>query len=471
MSMVFDEARGVCVLFGGALRSDGTFFYDTQLYDGTKWNYVVTGTNTPEPRASYAMTYDRLRQRVVLFGGGSHTDTWEWDGLGWQQKALIGPGPASSCCDAGMVFDDASGLVLRFNNVDGSTWSWDGISWTKIRTDTSMIGAGYGPRSMVFDADRQAVLLLGSSCQSELAPGAAWEWDGTQWNRLSADLPSPRQSFAVYHPVQHRVLIFSGWDPAVPCSGVLAVQDSIWSLRNVLILQQPTSANYAPGSTAMFSVVATGTNLSYVWRHNSIELSDGGRISGSKNPALVISGVQSADQGQYDCLVISPSGIIESQAAELSCVPVIVQQPPARAGLKSGVQLTFAVPSPAPYSYRWRQNSQNLFNIPGLITGATSRTLTLLTPDPSLNGTYDCVITDVCGTVVTTTTRVCLADLNADDFVDDVDFVWFAADYDTLVCSDPAMSPDCPSDFNGDGIVDDGDFVHLVGAYQILLCS
>lgn len=64
----------------------------------------------------------------------------------------------------------------------------------------------------------------------------------------------------------------------------------------------------------------------------------------------------------------------------------------------------------------------------------------------------------------------CPADLNADTFVDDADFVIFAEAYNVLDCADPAMAPGCPADLNTDAFVDDADFVLFAGAYNALLC-
>ncbi len=66
--------------------------------------------------------------------------------------------------------------------------------------------------------------------------------------------------------------------------------------------------------------------------------------------------------------------------------------------------------------------------------------------------------------------RPCGGDLNADGFVDDDDFVLFAAAYSILDCADPAMPPGCPSDLDHDGFVDDSDFVLFAAAYESLLC-
>lgn len=64
-----------------------------------------------------------------------------------------------------------------------------------------------------------------------------------------------------------------------------------------------------------------------------------------------------------------------------------------------------------------------------------------------------------------TVKAACSGDLNNDGFVDDADFVLFAAAYDELVCSGA-----CPADLNNDAFVDDADFVVFAAAYDVLLC-
>jgi hypothetical protein len=64
----------------------------------------------------------------------------------------------------------------------------------------------------------------------------------------------------------------------------------------------------------------------------------------------------------------------------------------------------------------------------------------------------------------------CPADLNADQQVDDADFVQFAGAYNILDCADPAMPANCPADLNNDDAVDDADFSVFVVAYDEVIC-
>lgn len=65
----------------------------------------------------------------------------------------------------------------------------------------------------------------------------------------------------------------------------------------------------------------------------------------------------------------------------------------------------------------------------------------------------------------------CPGDFNADQMVDDTDFVVFAQAYNILDCADPTMPAGCAADLNSDGVVDDSDFVIFAAAYNALLCE
>ncbi len=88
------------------------------------------------------------------------------------------------------------------------------------------------------------------------------------------------------------------------------------------ITTQPSNASVANGSSASFSVVASGTApLSYQWRKDLANLTDGGPISGSTTASLSINPVAGADAGSYDCVITNPCGTTTSDAATLTVGP------------------------------------------------------------------------------------------------------------------------------------------------------
>lgn len=220
-AMAFDEARGVCVMFGGGAGTGGnTFLNETWTWDGTNWTQRFP-TTVPGPRFGAAMAYDSLRQVVVMHGGfvqsGLDTgDLWEWNGTDWTQRTPAG-GPSARGAHR-MVFDATRGFTLLYGGYStpgqttlADTWIWDGNSWTA--------GPG-GPGSLcdqlfVHDSHRQRVVLFGGlriTGPSLIDLNATWEWNGIAWTpRTTATPPSGRSSMACgFDPVSGRILSGGG---------------------------------------------------------------------------------------------------------------------------------------------------------------------------------------------------------------------------------------------------------------------
>jgi hypothetical protein len=78
------------------------------------------------------------------------------------------------------------------------------------------------------------------------------------------------------------------------------------------ITQQPQTQTVTNGGTAMFSVIATGTQpLSYQWRRN------GNPITGANSSTFSLSGVQLTNAGEYTVVVSNSAGSATSDGALL----------------------------------------------------------------------------------------------------------------------------------------------------------
>ena len=85
------------------------------------------------------------------------------------------------------------------------------------------------------------------------------------------------------------------------------------------ITQPPTPQTAYVGQSTGFAVTATGFGaLSYQWRKDGVDLSDGGNLSGAATAALTINPVGFADAGNYDAVVTSACGTVTSTAAALT---------------------------------------------------------------------------------------------------------------------------------------------------------
>lgn len=83
------------------------------------------------------------------------------------------------------------------------------------------------------------------------------------------------------------------------------------------ITTQPANASVNAGSTATFSIAAEGTNLTYQWRKNGTNLSNGGDISGATSTTLSIANCEEADEANYSCVVTGDCGSATSNNAWL----------------------------------------------------------------------------------------------------------------------------------------------------------
>ncbi len=70
-----------------------------------------------------------------------------------------------------------------------------------------------------------------------------------------------------------------------------------------VINTQPSDVSANAGDNVSFNISATGNNLSYQWRKDGSNLSDGGAISGSGTNTLTINPVAVSDAGSYDVVV------------------------------------------------------------------------------------------------------------------------------------------------------------------------
>ena len=81
-------------------------------------------------------------------------------------------------------------------------------------------------------------------------------------------------------------------------------------------LTQPQSQMVLLGTNVIFRVTVTGTPpLSFQWRFNGVNLSEGGRVSGTRTSTLTITNVQSQDPGLYTAVVSNPWGSVTSAPA------------------------------------------------------------------------------------------------------------------------------------------------------------
>jgi hypothetical protein len=152
------------------------------------------------------------------------------------------------------------------------------------------------------------------------------------------------------------------------------------------ITGQPSSLSRCVGTSATFTVTATGDGVSYQWKK------DGSNISAT-NPSYTISTVAVGDAGSYTCVLTGTCNQVTSDAAILTVttIPVITTEP-ASASKTLGDNVTFSVTASGTVTgYQWSKDGSPIYL-------ATNSTYSLTNLAYANAGTYTVLVTGTCGT-------------------------------------------------------------------------
>lgn len=167
------------------------------------------------------------------------------------------------------------------------------------------------------------------------------------------------------------------------------------------ITTQPANMSVCEGMPINISVGATGSNLTYQWLKNGVNLSDDVRISGTHNAALVINNATAADAGVYSCIISGTCNAVYSAAALIEVLPVsaIITQP-ANASRCRNDEVTFVVAANnSLVSYQWQKDGANLMDDLS-ISGSQTSVLQIRNLEDADNGNYQCIVTGPCNTLI-----------------------------------------------------------------------
>jgi hypothetical protein len=210
--LLYDSTRRQLLLLGGFAGQEP--YGDIRAFDGQRWSLLNDAPALATRLADAAVTYDRRRERIVLFGGMKPDktvsgETWEFDGERWSQVSATGPGPLHS---AAMIYDEARGVTLlvggrndkRAFNTD--TWQWDGTTWRQVSSSgpTPRVAAGF-----VYDIKRNEAVLFGGLGSSGMLADT-WLWDGTNWRPATAAGPRGRALSAMAYDQRRSVVVLFG---------------------------------------------------------------------------------------------------------------------------------------------------------------------------------------------------------------------------------------------------------------------
>ena len=132
VNMATNTRTGEIVLFGGTTNGNIGIVGDTWIWSGKDWRQIVTktipgGTGIRNGK----MTYDNVRDRMVLYGGvkgigGFSAEAWEFDGTDWSSR-LPATRPVGRA-GMGLAFVRSLGTTCMFSGypypAQNETWSY-----------------------------------------------------------------------------------------------------------------------------------------------------------------------------------------------------------------------------------------------------------------------------------------------------------------------------------------------------------
>ncbi|MBP7142707.1 MAG: immunoglobulin domain-containing protein, partial [Opitutaceae bacterium] len=157
------------------------------------------------------------------------------------------------------------------------------------------------------------------------------------------------------------------------------------------ISSHPSALTVTAGTTAQFSVTATGSApLAYQWARN------GSPISGATLSTLALSNVSTAEAGTYAVTVSNAAGSVTSNGALLTVLPAatapqFITHPQSQTAM-SGSSVTFvvSVSGTPPFSYHWKRDNQT-------VAIQASPSLTLINVSSANAGSYTVTVSNAAG--------------------------------------------------------------------------
>ncbi|HUP60430.1 MAG TPA: kelch repeat-containing protein [Thermoanaerobaculia bacterium] len=256
--MVYDSTRQRIVLFGGRRAKttpdgDITILNDTWVWENGDWREIIAPNGAPSPRHLFGMTYDPIRDRVIVYGGSiripetglfiAANDTWEFDGTQWNQVATE-PKVAIPL----MTYDakrNQTIMVGVIENLATVMYAYDAAAeeWKKVEPEK--LPTCVNDATMTYRAANGTVVVNGGVCSIETSPlEQTWEWDGTNWTEVKT-VPFSRsvgQAIA-YDSLRDAIVTFGGFlaFQTTPNSFTSLFRNDNWRLAFATVRPVPRS--------------------------------------------------------------------------------------------------------------------------------------------------------------------------------------------------------------------------------------
>ncbi len=195
-------------------------------------------------------------------------------------------------------------------------------------------------------------------------------------------------------------VVTNGYGTATSTGALLTVQPPGAPLN--VNITSPSSQTVNAGSLASFNVSAVGTSLTFIWKLNGLQLSEGGSVSGSSTANLTISPAYATYNGTYTVIASNSFGVVPANnSATLTVIdPVILVQPVGTTNLpNTSSSLSVTAAGAPPLTYQWLSNGVAM-------AGARSSSLSLANLGNTTAGSYSVIVSNNLGNSITSAPTV-----------------------------------------------------------------
>ncbi len=215
-TMIYDKLNDRLVLFGGK-NDDGELLNDTWIWNDIGWTQLII--EGPDARQSHRIVSTEMG--VLLFGGSNHagnslSDTWLLSMEVW--KKIDAPKYPPPRRQHALAFDQKKNKTILFggfDRIDGEkkvysdTWEFDGTSWLKMGEHLELARDHH---ALGYDEKFNSVVMFGGYNNGYL--GDTRIWNGKDWIKLISDGPTPRagKPAFLFDSENEALILFGGWD-------------------------------------------------------------------------------------------------------------------------------------------------------------------------------------------------------------------------------------------------------------------
>jgi hypothetical protein len=236
---------------------------------------------------------------ITLSGGNTGTCTTDSDGY-YRFDTLAGSSTTITPSKTGYSFTSASVSVTP-------TTTTEAQNFTAASTDSSTAT----PQVTALTASPTTANAPGTATLTATATGVTpftYHWAATTAPRaVTFDTNDATTNSTVVHLTKPGIHTFQ-----VTITDTLGfTANSTVNVTGVappVITSQPVAAIVDADASASFAVTATGTGLTYQWKKDGTNLTDGGRISGATTASLSIATTEAGDMADYTCLITTSEG-------------------------------------------------------------------------------------------------------------------------------------------------------------------